>query len=251
MSTTAMQQTTIGNNRRKIDNTRVRDMFLLGFTTAKIGAAFGMTRAAVRGVLRRMGFIPGRQKHKREVLPDGKVRCSICHESKKASEFCGGSSFCGCCGYAQMAKQSNQDLDQAIHIRNVWIRNRAKRLHIEYDLTDEQLAELYVIQGGRCAYCGKPMLMKLGAGRNGRTVSIERIIPDKLDGTYTPKNVVWVHFACNARRQALTGERLKVCFPEASEAIEQVVEERQLELPFPTDSQINVTNDPEPQPAAA
>ena len=43
----------------------------------------------------------------------------------------------------------------------------------------------------------------------------------------------------------------KVRFPEASKAVEQVAQERQLELPFPTDSEINVTNDPEPQPAAA
>jgi hypothetical protein len=93
--------------------------------------------------------------------------------------------------------------------------------------------------------------MKLGTGRSERSASIERIIPDKLDGAYTIKNVVWVHFECNCRRQALTGKRLKVRFPEASKAIEQVAQERQLELPFPTDSEINVTNDPEPQPAAA
>jgi hypothetical protein len=43
----------------------------------------------------------------------------------------------------------------------------------------------------------------------------------------------------------------KVRFPEASKAIERVAQERQLVLPFPTDSEINVTNDPEPQPAAA
>ena len=42
----------------------------------------------------------------------------------------------------------------------------------------------------------------------------------------------------------------KVRFPEASKAIERVAQECQLVLPFPTDSEINVTNDPEPQPAA-
>ena len=150
-----------------------------------------------------------------------------------------------------MAMRSNQDLDHGIHIRNVWFRNRAKRLNIYYDLTDEQLTELYVVQDGRCAYCDKPMVMKLGAGRSERSASIERIIPETLGGTYTHENVVWVHFGCNAHRQALTGERLKVCFPEASITIEQVAQARQLKLPFPTDSEINVTNDPEPQPAAA
>ena len=63
-----------------------------------------------------------------------------------------------------MAMQSNQSLDHAIHIRNLWFHNRAKRLGIYYDLTDEQLTELYVLQDGRCAYCGEPMVMKLGIG---------------------------------------------------------------------------------------
>jgi predicted nucleic acid-binding Zn ribbon protein len=168
---------------------------------------------------------------------------------KAHSEFGNGSSYCSSCGYGLAARRSNQDMDQAIHIRNMWFRNRAKRLHIPYDLTDEQLTELYVIQKGRCAYCDKPMVMKLGAGRKGCSASIERIIPQKRGGTYTLKNVVWVHFGCNARRCAQTGERLKICFPEASKAIEHVAQARQLELPFPTDSHIDVTNDPEPQPA--
>lgn len=251
MSTKSVPRAINNNKRRKVNNTLIRDMFLLGFATAKIGATFGMTRAAVRSVLRRMGLISGRQNRKPEVLPDGKVRCSICHESKMASEFGNGRSYCGCCKYAQMAEQSNRDMDQAIYIRNMWIRNRAKRLHIHYELSDEQLAEQYVAQRGRCVYCDRPMVMELGGGRKGCSASIERIVPQKRGGTYTPANVVWVHFRCNARRQALTGERLKVRFPEASRAIEQVAQARQLELPFPTDSYISLTNDPELQLFAA
>jgi hypothetical protein len=142
-------------------------------------------------------------------------------------------------------------LARRINIRKVWIRNRAKRLHIGFELTGQQLAELYLIQCGRCAYCGKRMIMKLGAGRSPRSASVERIIPQKRGGTYTIKNIVWVHFRCNCRRQALTGEQLKVRFPEASKAIEQVAKARQLDLPFPKDSEINVTSDPQTQPAGA
>ena len=250
MNTTSIQQT-INNKRRKVDCTRVRDMFLLGFTIANIEAAFGITRKAVLGAFRRIGLSSGRLGHKREILSNGNICCSICGISKKAGGPCWHSSYCTSCGYAQKAMRSNHDLDQAIHMRNVCIRNRAKHEGIFYDLTDEQLVELYVTQGGRCAYCGKALGMKLGAGRNPSSASIERIIPQKCGGTYTLKNVLWVHFGCNARRWAHTGARLKVRFPEASKAIEQVAQARQLDLPFPTDSQINVTNDPEPQPAAA
>ena len=93
------------------------------------------------------------------------------------------------------------------------------------------------------------MVLKLGIHRSGSSASIERLIPQTLGGTYTLKNVVWVHFVCNARRCALTGERLKARFPEVSKAIEHVAQERQLELPFPTDSYIDVTKNPGPQPA--
>jgi hypothetical protein len=90
------------------------------------------------------------------------------------------------------------------------------------------------------------MVLKLGIHRSKRSASIERIIPQTLGGTYTIKNVVWVHCGCNSRRWALAGERLKQRFPEASKAIEEVAIARQLELPFPLDSEITVTNDPEP-----
>lgn len=93
--------------------------------------------------------------------------------------------------------------------------------------------------------------MTLGIRRSGDSASIERILPDVLGGTYAIKNVLWVHVRCNSRRWALAGERLKKRFPEASRAIERVALERQLELPFPLDSEITVTNDPEPQPTAA
>jgi hypothetical protein len=95
------------------------------------------------------------------------------------------------------------------------------------------------------------LVMKLGIRRSGCSASIERIIPDMLGGTYTIQNVLWVHIRCNSRRWALAGERLKEKFPEASRAIERVALERQLELPFPLDSEITVTNDPEPQPTVA
>jgi hypothetical protein len=236
--------------RRKLPYEEIQRLHGQGLTGVAIAKQMGLKSNGVNKALSKMGLGTGRHNHKRDVLPDGKIRCSICQESKKASAFAGTASYCRSCAYSKMATQSNQDLAHSIHTRKGWIHNRANRLHIGFDLTGQQLADLYVVQCGRCAYCGKPMVLKLGAGRSERSASIERIIPQKQGGTYTLKNVVWVHFGCNCRRQALAGERLKRRFPEASKAIEQVAQERQLELPFPTDSEINVTNDPEPQPAA-
>jgi hypothetical protein len=237
--------------RRKLPYEEIKCLREQGQTGIAIAKQLGLKAISVNNALRNMGLGTGQHKHKREVLANGRIRCSICRGSKKPSEFQRGSAHCNRCHYAFKVQQSNQGLAQAIHVRKVWIRNRAKRLHIGFELTSEQLAELYLVQCGKCAYCGEPMVIKLGAGRSDHSASIERIIPDKQGGTYTIKNVVWVHFRCNCRRQSMVGEKLKARFPEASRAIERVAVERQLELLFSLDSEITVTNNPEPQPAGA
>ncbi len=238
-------------SKRKLPYEEIQRLHDQGLTGVAIAKRLGLKTTSVNSALRRLGLGTGSQKHKREVLADGKILCSACNGTKKASEFPRTGSRCKACKYGHMAMQSNQSLDNAIHIRNLWFHNRAKRLGIYYDLTDDQLTELYVLQDGRCAYCREPMVMKLGIRRSGRTASIERIIPDVLGGTYTIQNVLWVHIRCNSRRWSLAGERLKQRFPEASKAIERVALERQLELPFPLDSEITVTNDSDPQAAQA
>ena len=237
--------------RRKLPYEEIRRLHEQGLTGTAIAKQLGLNSHSVSNTLRRKGLGTGRQRHEREILPDGKILCSVCNRRKEANEFPRSGSRCKTCEYGHMAMQSNQSLDNAIHIRNLWFHNRAKRLGIHYDLTDEQLTELYVLQDGRCAYCRDPMIMKLGIRRSGCSASIERILPDMLGGNYTIKNVLWVHVRCNSRRWALAGERLKERFPEASRAIERVALERQLELPFPLDSKITITNDSEPQPSGS
>jgi hypothetical protein len=238
-------------SKRKLPYEKIQRLHEQGLTGVAIAKQLGLKSGSVSVALRKLGLGTGLHRHEREVLPDGKIRCSVCSRSKKAIEFPRTGSRCKPCGYGHMAMQSNQSLDKAIHVRNLWFHNRAKRLGIYYDLTDEQLTELYVLQDGRCVYCGEPMVLKLGIRRSGCSASIERILPDMLGGTYTIRNVLWVHIRCNSRRWALAGEKLKQKFPEASRVIERVAVERQLELPFPLDSEITVTNDPEPQPSAA
>lgn len=237
--------------KRKLPYEEIQSLHEQGLTGLAITKQLGLKSTSVYSALSKMGLGTGRHNHKRKVLSNGKIWCFMCGRRKKATDFRDRYSYCKSCSYAQTARRSNNDLTKASHFRNLKIRSRAKHFHIGFDLTGQQLAELYLIQCGQCAYCKKPMVMKLGVGRSERSASIERIIPHKQGGTYTLKNVVWVHFRCNCRRQALTGKRLKQKFPEASKAIEQVAQERQLKLPFPTDSEINVTNDPDPQPEKA
>jgi hypothetical protein len=60
--------------------------------------------------------------------------------------------------------------------------------------------------------------LKLGVGRSEHSASIERIIPHKQGGTYTLKNVVWVHFRCNCRRNALTGKEAEAKVPTSQQS---------------------------------
>lgn len=240
-------RTPVRVSRRELPCDEIRRLHRQGLAGTAIAKQLALKASSVNRVLRRMGL--GQVRHNREVLPSGRIRCSICRRVKKASEFCSQGTRCRSCIYAEKARQSNRNLPSKIHIRCVWMRCRAKRCDIGFEITGTQLAEMYILQCGRCAYCGKRMVMKLGAGRSPRSASVERIIPQKQGGTYTIKNVVWVHFRCNCRRQALTGAQLKARFPEASKAIERLADARQLDLPFPKDSEINVTSEPQTQPA--
>ena len=204
--------------RRTLPYEEIRRLHGEGLTGLAIAKQLGLTSTGVHKALSKMGLGTGRHNQKRVVLPNGKICCSICHREKKASEFRNHYSYCKFCSYSEMARQSNNDPTKAIHIRSVWIRGRAKRLRIGFDLTGQQLAHLYVIQCGQCAYCKKPMVLKLGVGRSEHSASIERIIPHKQGGTYTLKNVVWVHFRCNCRRNALTGKEAEAKVPTSQQS---------------------------------
>jgi len=204
--------------KRKLPYEEIQRLHEQGQAGLAIANQLGLKSESVNSALRTMGLGTGRHNQKRVVLPNGKICCSICHREKKASEFRNRYSYCKLCSYSEMARQSNNDPTKAIHIRSVWIRGRAKRLRIGFDLTGQQLAHLYVIQCGQCAYCKKPMVLKLGVGRSEHSASIERIIPHKQGGTYTLKNVVWVHFRCNCRRNALTGKEAEAKVPTSQQS---------------------------------
>jgi len=145
--------------KRKLPYEEIQRLREQGLTHVAIAQQLGLKGDGVNRVLRGMGLGAGWHTHKREILADGKVLCYVCGESKEASEFSNGYSYCQSCRYAKMAMRSNQDLDHAIHIRNLWFHARAKRLGIYYDLTDEQVTELFVGLDGRCAYCREPMVL--------------------------------------------------------------------------------------------
>jgi hypothetical protein len=128
--------------RRKLPYEEIKCLREQGLTGAAIAKQLGLKPKSVNNALRTMGLGTGQHKckHKREVQPDGKILCSVCNSSKKANEFPRSGSRCKACAYGHVAMQSNQSLDNAIHIRNLWFHNRAKRLGIFYDSLTSNLA---------------------------------------------------------------------------------------------------------------
>ena len=79
------------------------------------------------------------------------------------------------------------------------VRRNAKNRELDWSLSIEFIADLYEIQEGRCALSGIP-IQWIGVGRNGHTVSIDRI--DSSLG-YTENNVQLVHPKLNRMKMDL------------------------------------------------
>lgn len=85
-------------------------------------------------------------------------------------------------------------------------RNNAKTRNLSFDLTIEQLWDLYLAQDGKCALTG----MDIGfTSANKATASLDRI--DSTKG-YTLHNVWWLHSDVNFAKQSLTvNEFVELC----------------------------------------
>ena len=81
------------------------------------------------------------------------------------------------------------------------IRYGAKRRSIPFEITIEDLQDLYNKQEGKCKYTGLPLVMELGCENESRnTGSIDRIDSGK---GYVPGNIQWVHKDINNMKMAL------------------------------------------------
>lgn len=65
-----------------------------------------------------------------------------------------------------------------------WMKRDNKKLKMK--------AELFVLQQGICPYCGKQMTMD--------EATLDRVIPEKLGGTYSFDNLVATHLSCNQKK---------------------------------------------------
>ena len=84
------------------------------------------------------------------------------------------------------------------------------------------------------------MVLEFGNGRSPRAASVERIVPGSKGGGYIAENCCWVCHECNQRRMDKSPERLRISFPKAAVAVQQLAKERQLDLPWPDEEPTEV-----------
>lgn len=147
------------------------------------------------------------RKENNLLLKEGKLKCTKCGEIKSISEFnVGGpkyrayrSALCKKCG---SDKKSNRNiggsLEKILKTRISGCKTRSKKNNYKFDITIDQLIELYNKQNGKCAISDIKMSLEVENGKkNPYGISIDRIKPG---GDYTISNVRLVCNIVNSMR---------------------------------------------------
>lgn len=152
---------------------------------------------------------------------DGKLLCHYCREYKDIEEFgfngSNGSkirlhrkTICKKCSLERQHNR-NRNLDNNIKLhkcllsRLLGARDRAKRNNIPFNITMEDLEDLWNKQNGLCALSGIQMTFELNNGRTPTNLSLDKI--NRLKG-YTKDNIQLVCMACNQMKSDLSEDEL-------------------------------------------
>jgi len=90
-----------------------------------------------------------------------------------------------------------------------YLKRKAKERNYEFNVSSEELWELFEKQEGRCALSGEPITLSTTIDKNhnldrtNHTASLDRINNSK---GYTIDNVQWVHKTVNLMRRQYTQE---------------------------------------------
>ena len=151
---------------------------------------------------------------------DGKLQCRICGEWKpleklqksKVSKY-GRMRRCGACSSKELMVRYSQSPEKFLHFIGTGLYRSSKQFGAKSKrsaesfsremLTGPKLMALWESQGGRCAWTGLEMTHVLGAGRQWRNASIDRIDPSK---GYEDGNVRLVCVAVNLMRREMNDD---------------------------------------------
>lgn len=147
---------------------------------------------------------------------NGELYCHVCKTYKDVSEFYKGEKYICRQGYSRECKDCEKErkkikrATQEINDRDRFLsrllsgcKTRALKNNIPFDLTKEQLIELFEKQNGKCALSNLEMQTVIKAGKNPFNVSIDRIKPGRA---YSLSNIRLVCNSINTMRSNLSDE---------------------------------------------
>lgn len=164
-------------------------------------------------------MIHGKRSKWVQVREDGLIFCNKCHTYKRAEEFdlCsdktyrnGRDSRCKACKKEQYLKRKEQnrgkkDLNRPLLERWHGMKDRASRKNIPFNVSLEDLHNLWIAQKGLCAISNIPMTFIFNNGRTFTNVSVDQINPHL---GYTKENIQLVCMAVNQMKSDMSLEEL-------------------------------------------
>lgn len=194
-----------------------------GMSNGRIAKELKITNKPIKRVLKENLLTPNKRKSRTpKYSPFETTRlCSECNIVKNIDAFRiygyynnlpYRGNVCKSCTNKRAKKHESSSIEQYLKYVCRNIKNRAKKEDINFNITFNDLIELFNIQKGLCFYTD--IELKIGIGQNKKernTLSVDKIIPEK---GYVKGNLVLCSKRINTVKNDLTLEEMKLWMPE-------------------------------------
>lgn len=184
----------------------------------KIAKLLGITHNTVAQHLGKAGLKSHTYNQKIQYSENGAI-CTKCGIEKALDEFQHGRkgqnyeyrfSYCKSCRVKQTRLNINNDLNKYLKDRFRYLRDRAYKTDIVFDLDVDYILMLYNYQKGLCVYTQNRLECRYGQGVTANSLSFDKIVPEK---GYVKGNVLLCSYRANLIKSDQTIEELELWMP--------------------------------------
>lgn len=216
------------------DRLKMLELYEQGWTNREIAKELGFDKSTISNHLTKEGKTSNFYKgtNKKTTKSTAKMQtilnvdenqttaiCSKCGKEKPITEFQYGRvgtpkeyrfSYCNECRKKQVYDNLNSDFNKFFHDKyNRWKRSAISKNCI-FNITEEELLEIYNKQNGKCFYSGREMEWGTNKGIKTYGISIDKVIPSK---GYIKSNVVLCTTKMNTVKNNLSLSDIKEFMP--------------------------------------
>lgn len=206
-------------NKIKPLHPRIRVYHTAGFTNRTIATMLAVSHRAIGDALHEMNLATNGSTRKLLKIVNGLGVCTKCTAPKPLSEFHTQRSnakypyrltYCDACRRQQQIDSLNSDIYHYLDERHRRTVTRARKAHIPFALTRQELYDAFDTQRGLCFYTDTPLVCRVGEGIHRDGCSVDRVDPQK---GYTKANIVLCTYKVNSVKNDLTLEEIKSWMP--------------------------------------